>query len=80
MTESELQREIIKKQQREINSLRASNRVLQATAQTLAEALSQALSREGRDRVFVPVREIKPDGASFRVEQTIDGDVLLVRA
>lgn len=80
MTESELQREIIKKQQREINSLRASNRVLEATSQTLAEALSQALAREGRDRVFVPVREIKPQGASFRVEQTIDGDVLLIRA
>lgn len=80
MTESEIQREIIKKQQREINSLRASNRVLEATSQTLAEALSQALTREGRDRVFVPVREIKPQGASFRVEQTIGGDVLLIRA
>lgn len=75
-----IQSDIIRKQEREINSLRESNRVLQATAQTLAEALSQALSREGRDRVFVPVREIKPDGASFRVEQTIDGDVLLIRA
>lgn len=75
-----IQSDIIKKQEREINALRESNRVLQATAQTLAEALSQALSREGRDRVFVPVREIKPDGASFRVEQTIDGDVLLIRA
>lgn len=75
-----IQSDIIKKQEREINSLRESNRVLQATAQTLAEALAQALSREGRDRVFVPVREIKPDGASFRVEQTIDGDILLVRA
>ena len=75
-----IQSDIIKKQEREINALRESNRVLQATAQTLAEALAQALSREGRDRVFVPVREIKPDGASFRVEQTIDGDVLLIRA
>lgn len=75
-----IQSEIIRKQEREINALRESNRVLQATAQTLAEALSQALSREGRDRVFVPVREIKPSGASFRVEQTIDGDVLLIRA
>lgn len=75
-----IQSDIIKKQEREINALRESNRVLQATAQTLAEALSQALSREGRDRVFVPVREIKPSGASFRVEQTIDGDVLLIRA
>lgn len=75
-----IQSDIIRKQEREINSLRESNRVLQATAQTLAEALAQALSREGRDRVFVPVREIKPTGASFRVEQTIDGDLLLVRA
>lgn len=75
-----IQSDIIRKQEREINRLRESNRVLQATAQTLAEALSQALSREGRDRVFVPVREIKPSGASFRVEQTIDGDVLLIRA
>lgn len=75
-----IQSDIIKKQEREINALRESNRVLQATAQTLAEALSQALSREGRDRVFVPVKEIKPSGASFRVEQTIDGDVLLIRA
>lgn len=75
-----IQSDIIKKQEREINALRESNRVLQATAQTLAEALSQALSREGRDRVFVPVKEIKPSGASFRVEQTIDGDILLVRA
>ena len=75
-----IQSDIIKRQEREINALRESNRVLQATAQTLAEALAQALSREGRDRVFVPVREIKPSGASFRVEQTIDGDVLLIRA
>lgn len=75
-----IQSDIIRKQEREINALRESNRVLQATAQTLAEALSQALSREGRDRVFVPVREIKPSGASFRVERTIDGDVLLIRA
>lgn len=75
-----IQSDIIRKQEREINSLRESNRVLQATAQTLAEALAQALSREGRDRVFVPVKEIKPSGASFRVEQTIDGDVLLIRA
>lgn len=75
-----IQSDIIKKQEREINALRESNRILEATAQTLAEALSQALSREGRDRVFVPVREIKPSGASFRVEQTIDGDVLLIRA
>lgn len=80
MTESEIQREIIKKQQREINSLRASNRVLEATSQTLAEALSQALTREGRDRVFVPVREIKPSEPRFRMERTIDDDIIVIRA
>ena len=80
MTESELQREIIKKQQREINLLRASNRVLEATSQTLAEALSQALAREGRDRVFVPVREIKPSEPRFRMERTIDDDIIVIRA
>lgn len=80
MTESELQREIIKKQQREINSLRASNRVLEATSQTLAEALSQALAREGRGRVFVPVREIKPSEPRFRMERTIDDDIIVIRA
>ena len=80
MSELDLQREIIKKQQREINSLRASNRVLEATSQTLAEALSQALAREGRDRVFVPVREIKPSEPRFRMERTIDDDIIVIRA
>lgn len=75
-----IQSDIIRKQEREINRLRESNRILEATAQTLAEALSQALSREGRDRVFVPVKEIKPSGASFRMERTIDNDILIVRA
>lgn len=72
-----IQSDIIKKQEREINELRASKRILEATNQTLAEALERALSREGRDRVFVPVREI--GGAQFRTEQTIDGDLLIVR-
>ena len=72
-----IQSDIIKKQEREINELRASKRILEATNQTLAEALERALSREGRDRVFVPVREI--GGAQFRMEQTIDGDLLIVR-
>ena len=76
-----IQSDIIKKQEREINELRASKRMLEATNQTLAEALSRALSREGRDRVFVPLGEIKPDnGVLFRLEQTIDGDILVVRA
>ena len=75
-----IQSEVIKKQEREINELRASKKILEATNQTLAEALSQALSREGRDRIFVPLCDIKPDGATFKVEQTIDGDLLIVRA
>ena len=76
-----IQSDIIKKQEREINELRASKRVLEATNQTLAEALSRALSREGRDRVFVPLGEIKPDnGVLFHLERTIDGDILVIRA
>lgn len=75
-----IQSRIIREQEREINELRASKKILEATNQTLAEALAQALSREGRDRVFVPLCAIKPDGAAFRIEQTIDGDILLVRA
>lgn len=75
-----IQSDIIRRQESEINDLKASKAILEATNKTLAEALARALAREGRDRVFVPVREIKPTGASFRVEQTIDGDVLLVRA
>ena len=75
-----IQSDIIKKQEREINELR-SKRMLEATNQTLAEALSRALSREGRDRVFIPLGEIKPDSSVlFRLERTIDGDILVVRA
>ena len=72
-----IQSDIIKKQEREINELRASKRILEATNQALAEALERALHREGSDRVFVPVHEI--GGAQFRMEQTIDGDLLIVR-
>ena len=72
-----IQSEIIKKQEREINELRASKRILEATNQALAEALERALSREGRDRVFVPVREI--GSARCHTERTIDGDLLIVR-
>lgn len=75
-----IQSEVIKKQEREINELRTSKKILEATNQTLAEALAQALRRSGRDRVFVPLCEIRPDGATFRIEQTIDGDLLIVRA
>lgn len=75
-----VQSKLIREQDKEIERLRESNRVLEATNQTLAEALARALSREGRDRVFVPVKEIKPDGVMFRLERTIDGDVLVIRA
>lgn len=74
-----LQGKIIEHQQKEINELRASNKVLEVTSQTLAEALSRALEREGRDRIFVPVREIRLSGVTFKMEQTIDGDLILVR-
>ena len=75
-----IQSDIIRKQEHEINELRASKRILEATNQTLAEALSQALAREGRDRVFVPVREIKPSEPRFRMEKTIDNDIIVIRA
>ncbi len=75
-----VQSKLIREMDKEIERLRESNRVLEATNQTLAEALAQALSREGRDRVFVPMKEIKPDGVMFRLERTIDGDVLVIRA
>lgn len=75
-----VQSKLIREQDKEIERLRESNRVLEATNQTLAEALARALSREGRDRVFVPMKEIKPDGVAFRLERTIDGDVLVIRA
>ena len=75
-----IQSKLIREQDKEIERLRESNRVLEVTNQTLAEALARALSQEGRDRVFVPVKEIKPDGVTFRLERTIDGDVLVIRA
>lgn len=74
-----IQSEIIRKQESEINDLRASKAILEATNKTLAEALSRALAREGRDRVFVPVRELD-SGVEFRMERTIDNDLIIVRA
>lgn len=74
-----LQSETIKRQEREINELRESKQILEATNRTLAEALANALSREGRDRVFVPLRDIKPSGTEFHIERTIGGDLLIVR-
>ena len=74
-----IQSEIIRKHESEINDLRASKAILEATNKTLAEALSRALAREGRDRVFVPVRELD-SGVEFRMERTIDNDLIIVRA
>lgn len=77
-----IQSRIIREQEREINELRESRRILEASNQALAKALSRALKQEGRDRVFIPAGEMRnPFGDSlFRVEETIDGDILLVRA
>ena len=73
-----MQTELIRKQDRTINELRASNKILEAANKVLAEALSQALTREGRDRVFIPAREVNSD-AEFRTERTIDDDILIIR-
>lgn len=73
-----LQTELIRKQDRTIDGLRASNRILEATNKILAEALSRALTHEGRDRVFIPAREVNSD-AEFRTERTIDNDILIIR-
>lgn len=77
-----IQSRIIREQEREINELRESKRILEASNQALAKALSRALKQEGRDRVFIPAGELRsPFGdALFRVEETIGGDILLVRA
>ena len=73
-----LQTELIRKQDRTIDELRASNKILEATNKILAEALSRALTREGRDRVFIPAREVSSD-AEFRTERTTDDDILTIR-
>ena len=79
-----MQGDIIKKQQREINDLEASKRLLEAANQILAEALSRSLNANGGDRIFIPLTAIRADAnlanAPFRVERTIDGDILLVMA
>ena len=75
----EVQTDIIRRQDRKIDELTAAKKALEATAQTLAEALVRELDREGRDRAFVPAKEINRDDVRFRVEQTIGGDILLVR-
>lgn len=73
-----LQTELIRKQDRTIDELRTSNKILEAANKVLAEALSRALTREGRDRVFIPAREANSD-AEFRTERTIDDDILIIR-
>lgn len=73
-----LQTELIRKQDRTIDELRASSKILEAANKVLAEALSRALTREGRDRVFIPAREVNSD-AEFRTERTIDDDILIIR-
>lgn len=73
-----LQTELVRKQDRTIDELRTSNKILEAANKVLAEALSRALTREGRDRVFIPAREVNSD-AEFRAERTIDNDILIIR-
>ena len=75
----EVQTDIIRRQDRKIDELTAAKKALEVTAQTLAEALVRELDREGRDRAFVAAKEINRDDVRFRVEQTIGGDILLVR-
>lgn len=75
----EVQTNLIRRQDRRIDELTDANNALKLTAQTLAEALVRELDREGRDRAFVPAKEISRDDVRFRVEQTIGGDILLVR-
>ena len=75
----EVQLDLIRRQDRKIDELTDANNALRLTAQTLAEALVRELDREGRDRAFVPAKEINRGDVRFRVEQTIGGDILLVR-
>lgn len=75
----EVQLDLIRRQDHKIDELTDVNNALRLTAQTLAEALVRELDREGRDRAFVPAKEIQRDDIRFRVEQTIGGDILLVR-
>ena len=75
----EVQTDLIRRQDRRIDELTDANNALKLTAQTLAEALVRELDREGRDRAFVPAKEINRGDVRFRVEQTIGGDILLVR-
>lgn len=75
----EVQTDLIRRQDRRIDELTDANNALKLTAQTLAEALVRELDREGRDRAFVPAKEINRGDVRFHVEQTIGGDILLVR-
>ena len=61
--------------ERELNDMRQKNKVLTATNEILADALSRALG--GRDRVFVPRR--RDDKIEYKVELTIGDDLLIMR-
>lgn len=61
--------------ERELNEMRQRNVALEATNEILADALSRALG--GRDRVFVPRR--REDKIEYKVELTIDHDLLIIR-
>ena len=61
--------------ERELNTQKQKNALLNAANELLADALSRALG--GRDRVFVPK---KREGKSeYKIELTIDDDLLIVR-
>lgn len=61
--------------ERELNDMRQKNAALTAANEILADALSRALG--GRDRVFVPRR--REDKIEYKVELTIDHDLLIIR-
>lgn len=63
--------------EREINELKQQKAILEATNQLLADALSYALDEKGSDRVHVPKK--REEHAEYRREQTIGGDLLLIR-
>lgn len=61
--------------ERELNDMRQRNAALTATNELLADALSRALG--GHDRVFVPKK--RESRVEYKVELTIDDDLLIVR-
>lgn len=61
--------------EREINALKQKNAALEAAGDILADALARALG--SRDRVFVPKK--RGGKVEYKVELTIDNDLLLMR-